>query len=403
MAKIVSDKEQRKAEREFAKNKKVVEKIERTGKDIDYNFYSVELPDIRKSEDGSWVFGGEYIDIDTIEDFRLYAEDNNELFEIIKAQYPQIISTIYRQAISNLSDRNKKTIASKMLNGETFDLDKIAASTATYEWGRQTPTISYILSKVNGDKKSGKPVAIKPYKKAKKEVMNYLNGGREQRGFFLPEITENGLVVTPTKDKRLSPRFFAVGENEYTEEQVREYLLANAVTTAERYGSSESAERERQDIVNAIIERAMLGYDAIINEDPRTLQIATEEMNYLCSIIYEPDFSVIEQKEAVKRAKAVSTGLGGKDKFDTTRRVDDAFVPDDDLIDVLDDETGKRAKLSEIVIEGDTNTKTKYDASRGVVTLVLSNDGGLHYETNFEENGKVLRATPINENANQKQ
>ena len=41
--------------------------------------------------------------------------------------------------------------------------------------------------------------------------------------------------------------------------------------------------------------------------------------------------------------------------------------------------------------------------STGIITLVLTNDGGLYYETSIEENGKTLRATPVSEEKNQNQ
>ena len=61
--------------------------------------------------------------------------------------------------------------------------------------------------------------------------------------------------------------------------------------------------------------------------------------------------------------------------------------------------------LKQIIVEGGTDSKTRYDAARGVITLVLTNEGGLYYETNLEEDGKVLRATPaiINDGTKEKQ
>ena len=51
-------------------------------------------------------------------------------------------------------------------------------------------------------------------------------------------------------------------------------------------------------------------------------------------------------------------------------------------------------QIEKIVIEGDTNSQTRFDAEKGKVVLTLTADGKLGFRVQFEDSGKTLRAVP---------
>ena len=134
-------------QKELIKNRKKLEELNKTGVDPVEPFYSVALPDIEKSETGEWIFGGDLVEIDTLEAFNAYMSENEELYAIIKANYPSIISTIWRSAFAKMY--GGETVASKMLHGMPVDLDSVVMASSFYEYSADEPTINYILTKVN--------------------------------------------------------------------------------------------------------------------------------------------------------------------------------------------------------------------------------------------------------------
>lgn len=384
-------------ERGLKNNDRITAEVERTGIDSTEPYFNVQLPNIYKTSDGVWEFDGLDREFDTYEEFQEYAAENEEFYQLLKERYPAVISTIWKSAFSKFY--GGETVASKMLHGGTVDYDALIMGTSFDEYSVDTPTINYILTKACNKFNKHNPVSIKPYKKAKKEVMSMLGAG-STKGYFLPEITENGVVVTPTKFNKLSARFFAVEDGEYTEEQVREYLTINA-----DYEFSDEKQKALniKDHVDSIIKQSRIAYESMMTNDMKSMRDAIERMNIDCSYLYAPDFSVIEQKETAKKMKSSTAGLGDTDSFDATKAIDD--TPDYQADDTAAPESYKERKvaLEQIVIEGDTKTRTRLDSARGTVTLVLTNDGGLYYETSLEENGRVLRATPVSENNSMKE
>ncbi len=390
MSKLIKDKKL--IERGLIKNEKTIAEIERTGIDKKEPMFSVQLPNIYKNPEGNWDFDGELRDFDTLAEFNAYAQENEEFYQFLKESYPIIISTIWRSAFSKMY--GSETVAGKLLRGSTVDLDSIAIASTFNEHGFDEPTINYIITKVNGAKAKNNPATITPYRKAKKEIMSML-GADSKTGYFLPEITDKGAVVTATKNNRLCVRFFAVSDGEYTPEQVKEYLLANAdagfLTKAQNDSETES-------FVDSLIEKSRKAYSAMMRSDIPGLQSAVESMNVDCSYIYRPDFSLIEQKETGKRTFYLED-----EEFDISPApFDDDFGSssvDEDFSTAVKPKVEPNKKkvpeLSEIIVEGNTNTKTNYDSQKGKVILVLTNDGGLHYETNFENEGKTLRVSPV--------
>ena len=249
--------------------------------------FVVELPNIKKGADGMWRNGGDLVEISTLSEFNDYVNDNEELYAILKRDYPAVISTIWRNTFAKLT--GDSTIASKMLHGGLISYDKIIANQGFDEY--QDTTFNYIISKLNGQRQTGKPVYIKPYKKAKKEIMNMLGAGKE--GYFLPELSENGAVVMPTTESKLSVRFFAVSADEYTEDQVREYLLANAMA---EYDFTSGSTAETEAIIDDMIKQSKIAYAAIQSGNARQVQDSAEAMNFMSSLLYQPDFSEIEEQ-----------------------------------------------------------------------------------------------------------
>lgn len=387
-------------QKELIKNRKKLEELNKTGVDPVEPFYSVALPDIEKSETGEWIFGGDLVEIDTLEAFNAYMSENEELYAIIKANYPSIISTIWRSAFAKMY--GGETVASKMLHGMPVDLDSVVMASSFYEYSADEPTINYILTKVNNLNTKNNQTTIKPYRKANKEVMSLLNAG-EPMGYFLPEITEKGVVVTPTKNKRLSARFFAVGDSEYSVEQVIDYLMANA--SARTFADPEEDLAETEALVNEILELSQVAYVAMMKGRTNEFRNAVEKMNVNCSYLYNPDFSVIEQKATRKKQVYL------EDDGMTIPPVDfdDQSIAGDTDVNAADEMVDEKPQavvpvLEKIIVEGETSSTTKLNREKGTITLILTNEGGLCYETSFEDDGKTLRATPaqaIEENQKQ--
>lgn len=367
-------------ERGLTRNETAIEKMERTGKEPK-TLYSVELPNIYKNESGEWDFDGGMVEISTLAEFNQYASENEELYQIIKDNYPSIISVVWQSAFSKLY--GSATVASKLLRGESVGLDVIIKKSAENEYSTEEPTIQYILTKVNGSKSKENPVAIKPHRRAKKEVMNYFADGII-KGYFLPEISEKGAVVEATKGKRLCVKFFTVGADEYTEEQIKEYLMANADAG---YEDEAQNKIESEEFVDNIIRLSKMAYTAIITENPDALRSSVEKMNIACAYIYRPDFSAFRDD----RVATTEEYLSG-DESDIIPPVFDGEQLQFDLGDI--DTVEEESHIEKIVIEGDTNSQTRFDAEKGKVVLTLTADGKLGFRVEFEDGGKTLRAVP---------
>ena len=351
------------------------------------SMFSVELPNIFKGNDGMWHSESDMVEISSLAEFNAYVQDNKELYEILKRDYPAVIATIWRNTFSKMT--GETSIASKMLHGGIISYDKIIANQGFDEY--QDTTFNYIISKVNGQRKTGNPVQIKPYKKAKKQVMKML--GADKEGYFLPELSETGAVVVPTKESKLSVRFFAVSADEYTEEQVREYLLANAVAT---YDLTRDDRAETEAIVDGIVDLSKKAYEAIQTGDAKKVQKYSEEINFWSSILYQPDFSEIEEQYGKKKVN----DLGNVDEPEFEDFADD--LSGDFEEPSTDFEETEKVVLREIVVEGKSLTDTDVDEF-GKIVLTITSKGGLAYETRYEEDGKKVRFVPIQDSQNQKQ
>ncbi len=365
--------------RKLEKNEKAIQKMIRTDIEPDI-LYSVELPNIYKTKDGRWEFEDSLTDISTLAEFNEYARQNEELYQIIKEHYPSIISTIWHAAYSKFY--GSTSVASKVLHGGAVDLDKIITKSAENEYFYEQPTIQYILTKVNGDKAKNNPVKIKPYKKTKKQVMDMLAAGE---GYYLPVITENGALVQATKGKRLCVEFFAVGKDEYTEAQIKEYLLANADASL---SNKEENMHECEDIVEEMMVVAKEAFSAAMNDEFETLRRSVEQMNITCSFLYRPDFSLLEDKKVKVETEYLS---------DVEENAPTTYFDGEQLkLDLGDDEPKtKETYIERIVVEGDTNSHTKFDKEKGKVVLTLTPDGQLGYRVEFADDGKTLVAVPV--------
>lgn len=365
------------------KNEKVIQKMIRTDIEPDM-LYSVELPNIYKNDLGEWDFDGGLIEISTLAEFNQYASENEELYQFIKENYPSIISVVWQSAFSKLY--GSTSVASKLLRGESVDLDTIIKKSVENEYSTEEPTIHYILTKVNGSKSKENPVTIKPHRRTKKEVMNYFADGII-RGYFLPEISEKGAVVDATKGKRLCVKFFTVGADEYTEEQIKEYLMANADAG---YEDPNVNKIESEEFVDSIIKLSKTAYSALISGNPESLRTSVEKMNIACAYIYRPDFSLLEDKGIDMQTEYLSG-----DESDVKPPVFDGEQLKFDLGDVDKSADKEKPYIEKIVIEGDTNSQTRFDAEKGRVVLTLTADGKLGFRVEFEDEEKTLRAVPV--------
>ena len=338
--------------------------------------FAVSLPNIVRFVDGKWQFD-EYVEIGTLEELKEYEMQNQEFVTILKSQYPTIVSRIFKNAYTTLYDAGKQTVASQVLDGSVVDFDSAVLHTNSTVLGA-VPTCRYIVSKVNADNssvKTGVVPTIKPYKRPKEEVLEQL--GSKKTGFFLPEITENGVVVLPTKHNLLSCRFFAVTESQFSEEEVYKYLAENMMV-------SEHLSFDEHDLWR-VVEASKDAYDAlngIGDTSDRSTKLAKSlaVINDFCSRRYNPDMSVIESKYGKKKVKEI-VDLGPE------MDIDPGFVPE------MEPEVEPERGYSKIVVEGPTDTKTSI--SGGKLIMTISGDGQVRYEPVFNEDEKVVTFVPI--------
>ena len=349
-------------------------------RDAENGTVSVSVPNIVRLVDGTWEIDN-YVEIKTLDELKAYEEQNQEFMNLIKTRYPSIISRIFKNAYTTLYDTSKKTVASNILNGGVIDYDSAVIQTASTVVD-PLPTCRYIVSRVNAENSpvQGKTQKIKPVVRPKGEVLEMLGAGKG-KGFFLPEITENGVVVLPTKQNMLSCRFFAVSEGKYSEDQIYEYFATNMRMSESREFDEHDlwrvveASKELYSIVNNMSSASQDKFENV-NKYLRGLSI----VNDFCSRRYNPDMSLIEAKYGKKKVQEIE---GGDFEFDTPQ------FDEEDGQTVAEEKKG----LLKISVVGGTVTQT--GIKDGQLVMTISNDGQLYYEPVYSEDESTVTFVPI--------
>lgn len=182
------------------------------------------LPNVVFDAKGQFVIGKGYVEISDYEQFCKYISTQSAVIEYLKANYPSVIAKIYKNALSELTDPEKSTIAGKLLTGKNVrDIESFDAGLATNGESTVYGIIKTINTRQSGVK--GKKVVLPVVKRPKSTVMSMF--ARDKKGYFVPEIDENGLVVIPSKDKsHFNLKFIGVKESDVTKEQLIEFFKA---------------------------------------------------------------------------------------------------------------------------------------------------------------------------------
>lgn len=356
------------------KNKRAIKKEIRESEKLGL-LPDVLLPNVKRMQDGTWDFSVASKTIATLNDFKKYEQENEEFYQIIKQNYPSIVSTIWKNAFSQLM--GYETLSGKVLSGEVIDFD-LVVSNLGFSHHDKINSMRYIVDKVNGVNVSfaKNPVTVKKIKRTKNDVLNLFR--TDVAGYVLPEITENGVVVLPTKSKDLSCRFFAVADQEFTEEQVRDYLM-QAIVSSNFNGNMS----EIEEAVDYVVELARDAYSDLhlTSAHPENFLESCKRINSACSGLYYPDFSLIEERYGKKKTEKFV-----EEYFETEGLIEDSKQGEVVLT--------QPEKLSKLVVEGKVSSDFDVDEF-GKLVLTITNKGGLFYEPFYEDDGKTLRVVPV--------
>ena len=189
----------------------------------------VVLPDFEKLPNGKWEQKGN-VEIKTYGEYIKYARKHKEIMPEIKRNFPSAVSIIWRNAFTELAGPAGATIAG------SFADDKNKTAQKVYGMGTRSDaenSVYGILNTLNAKKDGMKGVYIDlPFIRTKEEVYETFKQGKN--GYFVPQITENGLVVTPAKGQtHFNINFMAFDASEVTEEEVFAYFIAPFVNSKE--------------------------------------------------------------------------------------------------------------------------------------------------------------------------
>ncbi len=325
--------------------------------------FTIELPDVYLDESGNWVSDRNVV-ISSYLEFCEYAKRHEEIISFLKNNYPEVISTIWKNAFSEFSSAKGSTIAGKLLSGQKISSKKIFASASSSD---SKNAIHGILRRINHTKDgiNGEKVTLPVMKKTKKEVMTMLENSPE--GYYLPELSEDGLVVMPVDKTHFAGNFFAVNASEVAEEQVREYLYAPIA-------KSKDVNKNNLDLIVKLSKEI---YKKIGKPEMTSW---VRMMIDTCADVYPLSFLGIEDKNLRKKNKA-NEPVGARD----------------DQVNGYDDEQNNEDMgISRIIVEGKSISETDVN-EEGKLIMSITSKNGLSYTfvVSEDEKGKILHAKPI--------
>ena len=332
--------------------------------------FSVALPNINKKENGEWEFDGGVVLISTLQEFNDYVAGQQEIMDLLKENFPDVVSMIWKGTFSEFTGNAGSTIAGKLLNGEQIKTDKIMKSSDYYDVENTMYIILKALSSRNAGPVEKSDVLLIPYKKTNSKVMSLLQN--DFGGYFLPVVTENGCVVDKTPNKKLGFRFFAIPESEVSYEQVVEYLSML---------SPLDDDFEKADMIQDLVEQSKNAYRLIKNGSPSQAMHSVRVMTDYASILYRPDLSQLPgRKPKVAKPEIQDEEIKGFDESDFEQHV----------------EILKPKGVKEIVVHGNTNTKTSIE--NGEIVATITPEEGLVFDVVVNDGKTVVKQFAENEN-----
>lgn len=314
------------------------------------------LPDFVENEDGTYTILDNPVTITSYEQFCEYSKKHEIMLKYLSENYPEIISNVYKNALSELVDTRKSTLAGKYLGGKNVKSNDVMESGFATS---SKNTIFGILRSVNAKKKGidGKVVELPKIKRAKRQVMK--NFAKNKEGYFIPEINNEGLVVNPSKDKsHFDVNFVGFAATDVTLDQVIEYLKAPFGDKADESGVDFAK----------LAELCKNAYSAM--GSPSMNKNVQNVINY-CESVYP--FSFAGVKGAVKTpAKPVeSVGVEGLDSEMVSLEETDSEATDASA-EITDEPEGS---VDEIDIKGKTGMEAGVDDGSMMIKVSPTGEG----------------------------
>lgn len=244
-----------------------------------------DLPDIIVDESGVQEKG--LIRIQTLADFEAYCKNHQIIVSFLMENYPKVVADIYRNAMTELSDPSSETNISKILSGDKVKSNLIYQ--AAYAPSARS-TVRGFLNTFNASRAGvkGTEVELPKFKRTKKQFMKMFE--KNSKGYFVPEINSEGLVVSKDGGK-FSTNFIALSEEDVTKEQLIEYFKAPFGDIANKMGID----------FEDIVELSQQAYSKLGTPD------MAEAVNYLvdtCAETYPLSFPV---KKVANKQKEIAS------------------------------------------------------------------------------------------------
>ena len=184
----------------------------------------IMVPDFDKDADGNYVMKDELLKINTLAGFKDYIAKHQEIVEFLGENYPKLVSTIYKNTMTSFTDPKGRTTYAKIFSG------KPVKNTEIYQEAHATDIrsiFSGFLKTYNAKNMGleGNDVLLPKVKRTKKQFMKLFE--KNNKGYMIPEIDKNGLVVNATNSKDdFSVNFIAVPAEDVTNYQLSDYFTA---------------------------------------------------------------------------------------------------------------------------------------------------------------------------------
>lgn len=244
-----------------------------------------DLPDIIVDESGVQEKG--LVRIQTLADFEAYCKNHQIIVSFLMENYPKVVADIYRNAMTELSAPSSETNISKILSGQPVKSSFVYQ--AAYAPSARS-TISGFLNTFNASKSGvkGTEVKLPKFKRTKKQFMKMFE--KNMKGYFVPEINSEGLVVSKEGGK-FSTNFIALSEEDVTKEQLIEYFKAPFGDIADKIGID----------FEDIIDLSQQAYDKLGTPD------MAEAVNYLVDTCAENYPLSLPGKKVVNKQKEIAS------------------------------------------------------------------------------------------------
>lgn len=331
-----------------------------------------DLPDIVVDASGAHDNGT--VRIQTLADFEAYCKNHEDIVDFLMQNYSEEIAAIYRNAMTELSDPKSETNISKILSGQPIKSNFVYQ--ASYAPSARS-TVRGFLNTFNASKSGvlGVDVQLPRFKKTKKQIMKMFE---TEKGYFVPEINAEGLVVSKDGGK-FNTNFVAIPASEITEEQLLEYFKAPYGDKADEMGID----------FKDLIDLSKKAYEQIGKSD---MAKTVSNLVDTCAETYPLDFYV-------KGKKVKNVGLlDNADEITNEVLLDE--ITDESLVEGLADEVTNETLVEELADEvtdetlSDEIADTLLDGDDSItddsIVDEIRIEGGVHHTRTGIEGGEVV-------------